>query len=206
MSIGARINNVMGEAGSILGRYAGEGGAGRLVDQLRTNRHMLRFGATQVLHPFRLKTGVRAYADALARQDVLFSAQRIDDVTDAMRHVGASALVVDRLVQRGTKPSVAGEFMRRVGIAHEMDSGLTGMHRIFSEQMDLHNNELGIELALQHAAAGASSRGAEQALEGAALRAIADGRAVVLDAPTTPPRPSTMDELRAVLRDPSMLD
>lgn len=166
---------------------------------------MLRFGVTQVLHPRRMKTAVRAYSDALARQDALFSVQKVDDITDAMRHAGASALVVDRLIAGGTRPSVASEFMRRVGLAHELDSELTGLHRAYSEAMDLHNNELGISLALEHAAAGRSGRAGEQALEGAVLRALADGRAVVLDATTRPPRPSTAADLLAVLRDPARI-
>jgi hypothetical protein len=73
--------------------------------------------------------------------------------------------------------------------------------------MDLHNNELGIGLAIEHVAtsAGPSSRAGEQALEGAVLRALADGRGLVLDAPTAPVRASTADDLVAVLRDPSRI-
>lgn len=199
------VGRAVGDVASIFRRYAGGDGARHLVDQVRTNRHLLGVAAAESLHPFRLKAGVRAYADALARQDALFAVQRLDDVTDAMRHAGASALVVDRLVARGTRPGVAADFMRRVGRAHELDSELTGLHRAYSEAMDLHNNELGISVALEHARAGATGAAGEQALEGSVLRALADGRGLVLDGPTIPPRASAAADLRAVLRDPSRI-
>lgn len=182
-------------------RYGTDGGR-HLVDELRTNRHVLGFVASQLHHPVRVHAATGAYVDALRRQGALFASQRVDDVTDAMRHAGASALVVDRLVQRRTSPGVAAEFMRRLGQAHERDSQLTGAHRAASELMDLHNNELGISTALQHAAAGLSGRAGEQALEGAVLQAISRGRGLVLDSPKSTPRPATTADLRAVLRDP----
>jgi hypothetical protein len=199
------IGRALGEGLEILQRYTGDGGRQHVRAQLATNRHMIRFAVSELPHPFRLKTAVRAYSDALVRQQALFTRQRVDDITDAMRHAGASALVVDRLVQRGTKPSTAASFMRRLGEAHERDSELVGLHRAASEAMDLHNNELGIALALDHAGRGASARGAEQALEGVVLGALADGRGLVLDAPNLPPRASTAGDLVAVLRDPSRI-
>jgi hypothetical protein len=197
---------VFGEGVDVLRRY-GPGGSQSLMGQVRTNRNMIRFASTQVLHPFRFKAALGAYRDALVRQRELFLTQRVDDVTDAMRHAGTSALVVDRIARRGTRPDVAGEFMRRLGRAHELDSELAGAHRAASEAMDLHNNELGISMALEHLAAtsGPSSRAGEQALEGAVLRALADGRGLVLDAPTAPVRASTADDLARVLRDPSRI-
>jgi hypothetical protein len=189
-------------------RRYGPGGSQSLVEQVKTNKAMIRFASSQVLHPFRFRAALGAYSDALVRQKALFLQQHVDDVTDAMRHAGASALVVDRIARRtSTRPEVAAEFMRRLGQAHELDSELTGLHRASSEAMDLHNNELGISLALEHLAGspGPSSRAGEQALEGAVLRALADGRALVLDAPEVPVRASTADELRAVLRDPSVI-
>jgi hypothetical protein len=189
----------------VLGRYAGGSGRQHLVEQYRTNRNVIRFAASQWNHPFRLQAATRAYADALTRQDALFTRQAVDDITDAMRHANASALVVDRLVRKGARPDRAAEFMRRLGLAHEADSELTGVHRATSEAMDLHNNELGIAVGLDHLARSGSSAAGEQALEGAVLRALADGRALVLDSKTAPPRASTADELRAVLRDPSLV-
>jgi hypothetical protein len=179
-----------------------------LIERVRQNRHVIGFALTELHHPKRMLTAVSAYRDGIARQGALFVRQRVDDVTDAMRHAGTSALVVDRLVDTGAKPSVAARFMRRLGQAHERDSDLPlgSAHRIASERMDLHNNELGIGIALEHAGRRATGSAAgEQALEGAVLRALADGRALVLDAPTAPLRPSTADELAAVLRDPSII-
>lgn len=190
-----------------LGRYTGDGGR-HLVDQYRTNRSLIGVAARQAFHPFRLHTAAEAYGDALARQAALFTAQHVDDVTDAMRHAGASALVVDRVVRSGASPEAAAELMRRIGRAHERDSELSGLHRVGGETMDLHNNELGIELGLAHvrAADGAGSAAGEQALEGSVLRALAAGRGLLLDSPTSPPRPTSSEDLRAVLRDPSLLD
>jgi hypothetical protein len=200
------LRRAFGEGIGALRRY-GPGGTQSLVGQIRSNRAMIRFASSQVLHPIRFRAALGAYQDALVRQGELFVSQRVDDITDAMRHAGASALVVDRIARKGSSPDVAAEFMRRLGQAHEVDSELAGVHRIASETMDLHNNELGIGLALEHIAshAGPSSRAGEQALEGAVLRALADGRALVLDSPTSPVRASTADELRAVLRDPSVI-
>ncbi len=180
---------------------------GGIVERLRDNRNVIRFAVSELPHPGRLRTAVGAYRDGIARQNVLFLRQQVDDITDSMRHAGTSALVVDRLVQRGTQPSIAARFMRRLGQAHERDSSLPlgSAHRISSERMDLHNNELGIGMALDHARRGASSPAGEQALEGAVLRALADGRALVLDAPTAPLRASTRSELTALLRDPSRI-
>ena len=178
-----------------------------IVDRIRQNRNVIGFALSELHHPLRLGRAVGAYRAGIARQDALFLRQRLDDVTDAMRHAGTSALVVDRLVQRGTQPSIAARFMRRLGQAHERDSQLPlgSAHRLASERMDLHNNELGIGIAVEHARRGMSSPAGEQALEGAVLRALADGRALVLDAPTAPLRASTRAELAAVLRDPSIL-
>lgn len=200
------IRRVLQEGFGAVRRY-GPGGSQSIIDQVSTNRNMIRFARSQVLHPLRFRTALGAYGDALARQNALFLRQPTDSIADAMRHAGASALVVDRIARRGTKPEVAAEFMRRLGRAHELDSQLSGIHRATSEAMDLHNNELGIGLALEHLAGsgGPSSRAGEQALEGAVLRALADGRGLVLDGPTIPPRASTAAELRAVLRDPSAI-
>lgn len=178
-----------------------------IVARIRQNRNVLGFALSELHHPTRLRSAVGAYRTAIARQNALFLRQQVDDVTDAMRHAGTSALVVDRLVQRGTRPSIAARFMRRLGEAHERDSTLPlgSAHRTSSERMDLHNNDLGIGVALEHVRRGASSPAGEQALEGAVLRAMADGRALVLDAPTAPLRASTRAELVALLRDPSVI-
>lgn len=178
-----------------------------IVERIHDNRNVIRFALAELHSPRRLHAAVNAYRDGIARQNALFLRQQVDDVTDAMRHAGTSALVVDRLVQRGTQPSVAARFMRRLGQAHERDSSLPlgSAHRTSSERMDLHNNDLGIALAVEHARRGASSPAGEQALEGAVLRALADGRALVLDAPAAPVRATTRSELAAVLRDPSVL-
>jgi hypothetical protein len=178
-----------------------------LVGRVRDNRNVIGFALSELHHPLRLRTAVGAYRTGIARQNALFLRQQVDDVTDAMRHAGTSALVVDRLVERGTRPSIAARFMRRLGQAHERDSDLPlgSAHRIASERMDLHNNDLGISIAVERAMRGSSTPAGEQALEGAVLRALADGRALVLDAPTSPVRASTAAELRAVLRDPSVI-
>lgn len=180
---------------------------GATVERVRDNRNVIGFVLSELHHPFRLRSAVHAYRAGIARQNALFLRQQVDDITDAMRHAGTSALVVDRLVQRGTQPSIASRFMRRLGQAHERDSQLPfgSAHRVASERMDLHNNELGIGLAIGHARRGASSPAGEQALEGAVLRALADGRALVLDAPTAPLRASTHGELAVLLRDPSII-
>lgn len=194
------IRSFISEGVGALQRY-GPGGSQSIGQQIRTNRHVIRFALGEVHHPRRFVAALGGYRDALARQNALFVRQQVDDVTDAMRHVNASALVVARVRNTGAKPSVAADFMRRLGRAHEADSELTGLHRATSEAMDLHNNELGIAIALRH------GRGAsEQALEGAVLRALADGKGLVLDAPTAAaPRPSTAADLQRVLRDPSIL-
>ena len=200
-----RVGAAIGEFAGTLRRY-GPGGSQSIGQQLATNRNVIRFAAGEALHPRRFLAGLGAYRDALARQNALFLQQRVDDVTDAMRHTNASALVVERVRRTGATLDVAASFMRRLGRAHEADSELAGAHRAASEAMDLHNNELGISLALAHARGGASASAAgEQALQGAVLRAVADGRALVLDAPTAAPRPSTAAELRAVLRDPGLI-
>lgn len=192
---------------AVLRRYRDDGsnGAERLLAQVRKNRAVIRFAAGEALHPGRLRAALGAYRDALARQDALFTREGFDDITDAMRHAGGSALVVDRIARRGTAPDVAASFMRRLGIAHERDSRLAGARRAASEAIDLHNNELGISVALDHLGSGRSTAAHEQALEGAVLRALADGRALVLDAPGATPRASTGAELAAVLREPSRL-
>jgi hypothetical protein len=141
----------------------------------------------------------RVYRGSITRQAELFTKQRVDDITDAMRHAGTSARMVQGLARRGTAPETAAEFMRRMGQAHERDSDLTGWHQLASEVMDLHNNELGISIGLEHL------RSSTDVLEGAVLRALADGRALVVDSPTSLPRASTREELTAVLRDPSLL-
>jgi len=189
---------------SLVGEGLGALRRGTLVDRLRQNRHVLGFAITELHHPRRLHAALGAYRDGVARQDALFVRQRVDDITDAMRHAGTSALVVDRLVERGTRPSIAERFMRRLGTAHERDSDLTGVHRASSQAMDLHNNDLGIAIGSSHPRL-PDRTGREQALEGAVLRALAEGRGLVLDAPTAPLRASTADELRAVLRDPSVI-
>ncbi len=178
------------------------------IGRIRQNRNVIGFALAELHSPFRLGTAFGAYRDGIARQNVLFLRQQVDDITDAMRHAGTSALVVDRLLDRGTKPSVAASFMRRLGQAHERDSDLAvgSAHRIASERMDLHNNDLGIGIAVARAGTrGTTSAAGEQALQGAVLRALADGRALVLDAPTAAVRASTRDELVAVLRDPSLI-
>lgn len=188
------------------------------ISRVRGNRNVIGFALSELHHPIRLHTAVGAYRDGVARQNVLFLRQQVDDITDAMRHAGTSALVVDRLVERGAKPSIAARFMRRLGQAHERDSDLPlgSAHRVASERMDLHNNELGIGIAVARAGRGgpamtsaatsaATSEAGEQALQGAVLRALADGRALVLDSPTAPVRASTRAELMAVLRDPSLI-
>jgi hypothetical protein len=171
-----------------------------LVHMLTENRNVLRYALTQVAHPFELVTASRIYRSSIARQAELFTQQHVDDVTDAMRHAGTSARMVQGLVRHGTTEQRAASFMRALGQAHERDSDLVGVHRATSEAMDLHNNELGIAVAREHLTA------TPQALEGAVLRALADGRATVLGpAPTFAPRASTEAELRAVLRDPRVL-
>lgn len=197
------MGRILGEGRATLRRIASD--AGSLVGQARTNRNMIRFVGTQVVHPRRLHIALGAYRDSMARQGQLFIRQQVDDISDAMRHAGASARVVDRVARGGSKPQVAAEFMRRMGRAHELDSSLTGIHRELSIAQDLHNNELGIATALRHldGRRGPSSRAGEQALEGAVLRALAEGRGRVLDSPTGPLRRSTADELARVLRDPA---
>lgn len=182
------------------------------LGRVRQNRNVIGFALSELHHPLRLRTAVGAYRDGIARQNALFLRQQVDDVTDAMRHAGTSALVVDRLMERGAKPSVAARFMRRLGEAHERDSDLPlgSAHRIASERMDLHNNDLGIGIAVQRvsnrlAGRAAASPAGDQALEGAVLRALANGRALVLDAPTAPIRATTRAELTALLRDPSVI-
>lgn len=185
--------------------YSGSGG--RLLDQVRTNHHLLRAVTGELHHPRRLHAAMRGYADALVRQGAIFTSTRIDDVTDAMRHIGAMGLMTRRVGLLGrTGTDDAAALARRIGRAHERDSRLQGARRALSEAMDLHNNALGIELgraSLQRSPV--ASRAADQALEGAALRAIADGRARVLDAPLGPVRASTEADLLAVLADRTLL-
>jgi len=100
--------------------------------------------------------------------------------------------------------------MRGIGIAHEQDSTLQGAHREAAERMDLHNNELGIELALRHLATGGSGPGTAvhgvDELGRTVLRALAQGRGLVLDAPTATPRATIAADLTAVLRRPDLID
>lgn len=196
----------MAEFFNVLRRY-GPGGTESILEQLRTNKHVIKFAIRETRDVRTFAAGLDAYRASLVRQDALFTRQRVDDITDAMRHANASALVVDRIRRVGTPLDVAAGFMRRLGQAHEADSTLTGAHRAASEAMDLHNNELGIAIALRHANATSATDvlAGEQALEGAVLRALAAGEGLVLDTPTSLPRASTIDELRAVLRDPGVL-
>jgi hypothetical protein len=127
-------------------RQAGGGVAARV----RNSRHLLQFAAVNAVHPARVMRGADAYSSAVATSRRVFTETRPEDVTATLR------------------------FVRRLGQAHERDSGLSGLAATQATHMDIHNNELGMRIA---AAAGPGAT--EPQLLRSVLDAIADGRALV---------------------------
>ncbi|MBC7460428.1 MAG: hypothetical protein H7287_03610 [Thermoleophilia bacterium] len=147
---------------------------GGVASRLRNSRHMLQFAATNAAHPARIMRGADAYSSAVTTSRRVFTETRPEDITDAFRHTYASALMTQRVHAGGTPPDTTLRFVRRLGQAHERDSGLTGLAATQATHMDLHNNELGMRIA-----AAAGPRVTEPQLLRSVLGALADGRALV---------------------------
>lgn len=147
---------------------------GGVVSRLRNSRHMLQFAAANAAHPQRVMRGADAYSGAVATARRVFANPRPEDVTDAFRHTYASALMTQRIHAGGTPLDTTLRFVRRLGQAHERDSGLTGLAATQATHMDLHNNELGMRIA-----AAAAPGTTEPQLLRSVLDAIGDGRALV---------------------------
>ncbi len=156
----------------------------------------LKFIARNFMHPLRLLTINSAADDARQAELELYRASNggkpgSGNGADAFRHTYAMALATARLViDRGMSPQEAGEMAWQAGIANETGSenAEPGTRRYWSRQMDLHNNQLGIDLGRQLAVQ--SARGmslSDQAVRDAVLGAIGGGRALVLRMRNQPP-------------------
>ncbi len=162
-------------------------------------RHILGFAARHALQPQALRAAYEGERHArFTERDTFWHGKRIgyDDVADAFRHTYGSALITFRLMQDvGMSPERASAFTLEVGEAHENDSRLAGAHYEYARQMDEHNNVVGVRIATELHARGAS----EADVQGAVYDAIRRGESVAMDDSTSAPRATNAAELDAAL-------
>lgn len=184
-------------------RHISAGGSphGTLTGTIMGFRNVIAFAVAHLAHPGRLAIAYQGELDARnAEQNIFYGGTRrgYDNGPDAFRHTYASALICFRLIRDGgMSPDDAARFTREAGLAHERDSMLTGRHFITSRAMDVHNNDVGIALAVEHARRGVAGGAAgDRTLGLAVFDAIRSGRTVVLQSAESDPRPSRPDDLR----------
>ena len=180
---------------------------GGLVTKVTAYRHVIGFSVRHIFQWHALKVAMQAERDARGVEHARFhggaNKNGYDNGPDAFRHTYGSALIVYRLIHDlHMDPERAMKLAWDGGLAHELDSRLTGVHNGYSSAMDVHNNALGIQLGVQQALNGVSAGvDPEQALQGAVINAISTGKAVVLDTTSSAPRPSSAADLAAPTHD-----
>jgi hypothetical protein len=188
----------------------GQGGTARgsLWARFKSDQHiaglMLK---TAVVHPNWVKVGWAAQQDAIKAEHDLFQGgtkkNGYDNGSDAYRHAYGEALMAFRLITvAGTTVEQAIDLVAKEGIAHEADSQLTGLHNQYSSAMDMHNIAVGSDIGVRAAVSGLKpSPEADKTISDRVIGAIKDGKLLVLDTTTTPPRATRESDLALPQKD-----
>jgi hypothetical protein len=191
----------------------GQGGTARgsLWARLTGDRHLVALALkTAVTHPKWLKVSWDAQHDAIRSEHELFQGgtkkNGYDNGSDAYRHAYGDALMAYRLITvGGASIEQSIKLVAKEGIAHEADSKLTGLHNQYSSAMDMFNNAVGTDIGVRAAASGLQpGPDADSTISAQVIDAIRDGKLVVLDSTTTPPRPSRASDLALPQHDAPM--
>ena len=134
-------------AGLVLADQRSDGGVTRAVPPLSMfTRNQLYVLARHPLHPMLGVAALRAASEAVRARGEAYGKSTIPDAgDDAFRHAYGSALLATRLMRSGTRNTTAARMTLEIGMAHEDDA--TRDPANLPRRMDLHNDEIGVELA-----------------------------------------------------------